>query len=973
MKRTLVNTLEMFLEKVQDLLDKEQLLHESYDMQENIWHLEDILKELINHTEECFEAFSESNHISRSDTEKVSRILQDLKVFRQELKSTYSKYGKPQNLVLEVLRNDSLFNNLWENLSKIIKRLNEFIYIINELRFLPYVSKSTTFSGREGLTIKRARSKWKSMLDEIFDKSNQVLRLIRDTLDFFHDIRRLQQLANYDAGVLHVARQLSANVQGGLWAKGVLDILTGLQSITASPLSKIVKFEFEETLVEDKGFSGMSIDEVFYRYPPFEPIASKIKVKVRNYGTKIAGSHVWFINSPNFSAKTKEELKRYLETSRIPLIIRGRTSRLGYYEELEEVEPLNTVSRGHLILRLKGEDFRVWIKYGSDKLTKILDRVSKSNLGNSNIEEVIQRSYERELRRKKGKEAKAYSALNLSYVWYCILGYGLSTDPWDFEDCPFRKWCPVGREVKKEKCVYWSWSRRIFPKIFPVIKRIFYGVQEKPGFEPPPLIPIEGKEVNVDEIYQGVQWNMPSRIGYGLPVLVEFKKKIVKSLPKTNIVGFSIPLEVVHGLSDILTDPETSPRLESHFQTTQGYFKLSDLLITKYFLWKESDRGRRLYGLLKRRKLGEKYREFREMLKANERLKQELKSFTAYVLGHTLAHLLQSFLLKELDLEPNDLIYMFQLDKDEGKIYVLVAENSPLGNLNLIEHVNAHFGSIKKMLRKFAENTLSLLKNHQLELQKYISRREKAKTRYLSTAVGKTIQVLCKKVTGYYNNLLREGLVCDLPIFTMHIILSRVYEKLVSELNLDLRTTLAEFDNIMSYSGPIFCTDGCTNCIILDRGCTDPLAQTITSSKTLTLTFLEYFFGNKTFMAKGGRIGYILLKHLPTRSLIAVTPYMDEEGAKLLSNLSLRGIEVILVTRLSTSEKFNKLLSGVKTFIPDKPRHEKLYIIDNMLVIHTTWNLVVTTPSTNEFRLELMPTQAEYTAKQVLESGRWIS
>ena len=85
-----------------------------------------------------------------------------------------------------------------------------------------------------------------------------------------------------------------------------MDILTGLQSITASPVTEYIRFILgDEIKDEDKEVFSLSLRELFLRYPPFEPIALWKNILLKSkYGraeANIAGSHVWFIESPNLT------------------------------------------------------------------------------------------------------------------------------------------------------------------------------------------------------------------------------------------------------------------------------------------------------------------------------------------------------------------------------------------------------------------------------------------------------------------------------------------------------------------------------------------------------------------------------------------------------------------------------------------------------------------------------------------------
>ena len=54
------------------------------------------------------------------------------------------------------------------------------------------------------------------------------------------------------------------------------------------------------------------------------------------------------------------------------------------------------------------------------------------------------------------------------------------------------------------------------------------------------------------------------------------------------------------------------------------------------------------------------------------------------------------------------------------------------------------------------------------------------------------------------------------------------------------------------------------------------------------------------------------------------------------------------------------------------PRHEKIYILDDNIIIHTTWNLIFNTKSTNEFRIEENKSLAKQLEESILRDVEWL-
>ena len=613
------------------------------------------------------------------------------------------------------------------------------------------------------------------------------------------------------------------------------------------------------------------------------------------------------------------------------------------------------IRNGEIRIKIRGDRF-IRIKYGSKRLVEKLNRLAKkSGISEQALIRELQKRYEKEI----GKIGKAYKVNDLTYVWYCRLGYAMSTDPWDFKGCPFKQECYIGKSIKGERCVYWSYSRRIFPKIFAVTERKIFGLDSLNSAENVGVfMSISGIGVSIQEIYKGLQWYMPADFGEGVIAFTEFEKPIVKSLPRTNVIGFCVPYSFVKALITELLDPEITPKplifISNNLNQT-----LDKLLLSKYFIWTSTHKGSRSFSFFSKRKdeLIKRYEKFKENVYKDEKLFNEVIEFGISVLAHTLAHLLWTYLSKELEIEYRNLMYLHWIDKENDKIYILVAENSPFGVIDIVGHVKRKFGGIKEMLEEFRKEIVKMLGEHKSELETDLKVAKEAFLRYSQTEVGREFSKVVNKLNEYYKSLVGKGLILDIHAFNLHLLLSEAYSEIARKLNLDDSHVLKEFGNILQFLDITYCIDGCTACILVESGCTTPLTQNLEVSRNLTLWFLRVLFEGESITARGQRLGETLLKALPEKSLFIVTPYLDEGGAKLLKEVASKGVDLIIVTRKQTYREHKDAFNNAQVFFFTTPRHEKIYIIDDRILVDTTWNLTLSSSSTNRFEFKVLDSQ----------------
>jgi|GEM_PF-1610111 len=961
-----------YLTKLKEILRDPKEYREiitSYDKLYQLWLISSQIVKVNDFCNRILE-LSEKTKVDNSLREKLSTQLSELTYSLNKFDEVLKEYGTPDNILVELGKSEA--NNLINITNELEEVLNDISDTLTRMRrYVARQSRAKAFQGRKGRDVK-------SNLLELWRILNASLNTINRLIDYLGEVLMSVHVPQVKEGLrdyAYLITQLEAAVSKGLWSQHLVEILTGLKSITGDPSSGNIHFILEEEENPEIEPSLISIDELFYRYPPFEPIAEKrrfyLSMGKRKISIPIAGCYLWFIKCRNFAPETEQLFEQIWKNKRI---IEGESIISGMHEEIQEVKPINILRLrdGELKIKISGEKFYIRIKYGSRRLIETLSKLSNRKIvDDQTLIKKLQELYEKEI----GRTGKAYRVNDLTYVWYCKLGFAMSTDPWDFKDCPFRAECYRGRKIKSERCVYWSYSRRIFPKVFGVTERRIFGLNNlnstsKIGI----FTPVYGVGVSVQEMYRGVQWSMPADFGSSIVAFAEFENPVIKPLPRTNVIGFCIPYSLVKALILELIDPEVTPKpiilVSDKLNQT-----LDKLLLSKYFIWEGTQRGTRTFSFFGRAgvKLLEEYKKFTIKVYKNKELSEKVAEFGIIVLAHTLAHLLSSYLSKELEIEYKDLIYLTHIDKDRDSIYILVAENSPLGVIDIVGHVKKKFGRIDKMLEKFIDEAINMLKEHESELKLYLNEINRAFSRYSQTKAGGELKEVINRLNEYYKNFVENGLILDLHSFMLHLHLNEVYFKLSRDLDIEYSQILTELGNILQFVGPTYCVDGCTSCIVLESGCTMPLSQNLELSRNLTLWFLRSLFKGESITAKGRRLGETLLKVLPEKSLFIVTPYLDEDGAKLLKEVASKGVDLTIITRKQTYLEYKDAFNNAQVFFFTTPRHEKIYIIDDRILVDTTWNLTLSSPSTNRFEIKVLDSQdITHIKNQILLNSRKI-
>jgi hypothetical protein len=432
------------------------------------------------------------------------------------------------------------------------------------------------------------------------------------------------------------------------------------------------------------------------------------------------------------------------------------------------------------------------------------------------------------------------------------------------------------------------------------------------------------------------------------------------------VIGFELPLSIVRAIITSLLDNTIPDKPEVTIIHPDKKITLDKLLISKFYIYKETKEGLDSFGFLQQssEEILKKFKKFTEKLN-----RDELIEYLVHSIGHTLAHLFLMFISSELEIEPEDLLYIFKVDAERDRLLIAVAENCVYGSLNIVDHAKQKFKSFSDMIRKFIEISIKMLESHDEDVAMFL---KNIQTRISS--MNNTLMPIISKLREIYERYINNKLILDVATFLNHIVLSGEDKKIADELQqsgitIDTKELRGYLIDAITVAGISTCADGCTACVMMDRGCTTPLLQNILLSRNLTLHVLEVLSGKRFVKGKGNILGISIFKQ-SKNEFFAFSPYVDDDGLKLLIELTQKNVKVKLITNRTTASKYGDILKryGIEVYVSKVPMHDKFFIIDKRVKIVTTQNLSSLSSINTFMFLALDPGEAERSEKQMLES-----
>lgn len=788
----------------------------------------------------------------------------------------------------------------------------------------------------------------KDMIDEYVQLSNS-LGVTLETLDY----------------ILSIA-QIPGAVGAG---KRLIESVAGFRGLGIEPIDhrlRDVGYENIAILRPEDIFTDISMTNFIYRTPPFEVVRSAYEEEAERKITEILGPRfVWLIKPHNVTdASWSDTVRKVGRSVRDPLI-RGSYNRFSSLVIPASIELIDLSARS-ITIEIAEKSRQFFLKLGSSRLERLLQGTINRH---HYLEELIKIASSEDLVKNVGPWR-----LRLDYVYFCYKGRGLSTDPFDKNECPFIRNCRLGGLCKNN---YWSGrygQRKYYPKVYP-LRRILIRKGGQPKLErklPKSLIIFEAYDrKRVEPRWYAIEmgtWFIPDQ-----PITRIFFE---------NEIGYSIATSAIvilfnnSWLEDVIRDI-----LASNHEVRKH-------LALKYIMHKRT--GKRL-DFKKIAKVLDSiikdgnviYDEYRRLTTefTKENIDQGFINFAKRVLLHTFEHFITQYMLKSIvgvDLSFVLTKYLFRNDRAG----IIIAENAKNGGLGVVDTIVRVIksGGLSKFIYDFITWSMNYIENHNDKLAKQEAVRLNEAQQKLAKAINgfkqssdpdkrstaSKLERIIDVTIKFADTLRRSNVELDLTLTRIAL--------LFLNKNIDIEGIEEYFDDVLESQRFGLCTDGCNACVRLERYCNEGFEQILTTSKILFYEFLRYlrdeiFYRGITVMETNvGRYVEPVIFGAKT-SLDIICPYISPNYAERLVKMASEGVAIRVLTwapeRASGEFEYQKkaldiLLEGCSknrnlqvrvsqaTFV-----HVKTYIIDNDVVITGSLNLTERAFKENVERVEI--------------------
>jgi superfamily II DNA/RNA helicase/HKD family nuclease len=665
------------------------------------------------------------------------------------------------------------------------------------------------------------------------------------------------------------------------------------------------------------------LNNIISRMPPFELITIPFESKEQRDITRIVGArHFWLIKPmKGFYA---EPFKIYDEI-RTNYLGKGKVEK---FKDMIIPQEINFIDLLALeipltIKMIAKDDKPLFIKYGSKKIaeTKIDGKYSfHSNIkklyspSESYFEVIKERTLKMMKKLHEGIQERGNKwGLNFRYPSLCFLGRCISVDPFDNE-CPVHERCRLpGCDGKK----YWSATkhkRKIFPKF-----HLSLEIRNLPKIAEPLFSRLQ--TITYDELKEDIEFMYDSVLVYLPRLFTDYLLRKIEITPigylaRTSLIYLNFNNTLIElFIHSILEDPS-----------------LLELLKFKYFMFQQ------FKGLASSLDAAMKYREYNSS-QVDTRT-EEFYKFVKECLIHTLAHLLFLFLItKKVQVDPERITYFI----DDSTIYIL--ENSKSDGMGFVETIRNEIKEKgeKTLMEEFINWSLDFLLKHEEYTKKYQDLLQEESKNSLGKL--KSIQILGEKLTklqekikelnkniNSYVSLDYVDIITYRHILSQELIGWEEYEDELSEYLLPL---------IYNEGTPKLCVDGCDDCLIFYRGCSQPFIQNYITSKLLVLKFLMTMKKGHLLIL-GRNLGKSIEKIMEkSRKIMIKVPFIDEYGYSLLIKLKNEGREIYIITK-EDNPYISGLLNNKVKVRTTSHFHTKLYYFETeneKICIHGSINL----------------------------------
>lgn len=876
--------------EVVEILKKEPDIHAKYEQIRQLRRRESIIQELNDSIENLQNLCKGLNEMLEKAPQKddfIKQVINRLKEFDSALSKLKNSISSSAELPTETVQKHG---------RELATASYDLQATLSKIPYHPY------------------HDKLKRIVSQIEEKERNIRKLIFEITELAQNVQKVSEEGREDESKYLKAIDIYDLLEDKKHRPHIIHVIETLIGF------KFMGNEFLDQLVDIEVKGGeakedIPLSTVMVRLPPYEVIALPFE---KDQGiTKIIGARYFWFPKPEKGEILRRSHGKHSSIIEICNEICYDADGLKYGDifipDKIYLGDLLAISEP-IIIKIKCGQRDFFIKYGSEKIIKGLGFSKQGIQYNRNVLEKLEK-LEEEVRDDGNNWG-----LNFRYVGYCKLGHGISTDPYDIHRCPFYKWCDFQRDCyeggRDKEFKYWSNSRRIFPKFYLNLK---IKIEEAAKLPTPLTVAVGTRlydelEKEITFMYDSVSTLIPYWYGDFIPCTFKIRPSI-GYLAKTSFVYLKfnkIFLDAI--LQNILRDEE-----------------LLNILKFKFYIYSRLQEGKTLLSAVLNY---ERYDPNSIDVHSNE-----FTDFITRSLLHSLAHLFYLFLVRtKIQINPDRVVYY--VDYDNNTIYIV--ENSRNNGMGLAETIKQEIMKYGewKLVEEFIEWAMELLEKHEEDVRKLKEELKNDAERSLQEAekINNKIKELKKHIGKLNEEIDRKIGLKNIDLITYRYIQTHKLKDIK-----DISEELSEYilPVILSFGNLELCLDGCSECLILHRGCSEsPITQNYIVSRKLVKKFLEILKRGSCTITGSGIGKYLIgLMENAERIRIAV-PFIDEYGLKYLLDYKKKGIDIKVVTRL------NNVVDQLRNNgIPVKVHnelHAKMYLIefrDEKVCLHGSPNL----------------------------------
>ncbi len=760
--------------------------------------------------------------------------------------------------------------------------------------------------------------------------------------------------------------------------------LTGWDKFGAKPYIDTIRVIHTDNKEEDINFY-----ELFYRFPPFEPITYP---ETEYNGVKFVGDRLWVldVNEMFSHGRLRNKCRRLKRSLNLPSyndysivgLIRGDKVKLTDVVVFRIIGDLD----GSLTLRfIKNNRYYVF-QYGFsyDTIRFIKEKICRE-IGciQGSFRDIVSKDWNKIREFISQVYRPRYDINVLNYITYCYNGRYITTDPLiqyiddKYIICPpCRNRKPSGFFICKDYpgLGIYHYSRKVFPRVYVDIEPevvYFFKIKESP------LTIDLAEKIRID--------SKVSKLTIYLPRdnILELTPKIkpYTDLVRTRGLVLYTPQDFIKALISFIedTDQELLKILVTKYVVYEtSLFRLRPVITRSNFNGILLNRDKRIEFNADERPLVELVN---KMLSRRNIYSEKFVDFVGSVLMHTLSHLLIVELSKRLSIDLDKLAYVYgsRIIPSGDKIYFLaIVEKDKYGTIVLDKAIRELLESIGKgdyrrglykLLKEIHRNISEALNEYSRVFKQNIQSTECSNIYSdLDEDERKVLDAVIDVISETRDYLKRNNVYPDFSIFKQLIVSlfnahnTDVYSHIINwikdKLSKEIKDTSKveeilediierKLESLIICYGPDYCYDGCNLDIHLGKDCSKPIIENLETSRKLFSAFIQLIGldeGSKASTVRGITVYRIITT--ARKSLEIETSHTNDQAIDALANILKRGVKVhITIDKRMINEVKDKLLSLKNKygdqFVFSEARelmHNKTYTIDGVLLIESTWN-----------------------------------